>query len=101
MRINSKVAQNLKQLFEVQLHRHDFNAAEQTLDALDLMVNESQTAHEHQQMAFAIMRNELHNPEQALMHIKKAVKGFLKGDDNRALQKFLSTLEALNPSYAN
>lgn len=98
--MNAKTAQNFKLLFEGLLRKNDIDGSLQALESLDLLLSPSQTAFEHQQIAFAIMRDELHDPEQALEHIKKAVKGFLQGDDNRALQKFLSTLEALNPSYA-
>ncbi len=100
LRINSKVTTNLKLLFEVQLHKLDFEMAEQTLSELDSCASQSQTAHQHQQISFALMHDHYHNQDQVLKHIKAAVCGFLQGDDNRALQKFLSSLEALNPSYA-
>jgi hypothetical protein len=99
--INSKVVFNLKQLFEVQLHRHDFVASEDTLKLLDSLLDKAQTASSHQQITYALMADELHDKEKVLQHIKTAVLGFLQGDDNRALQKFLSTLEALNQDYAN
>lgn len=100
LRISSKVVVNLKQLFEMQLYRHDFNSAEKTLDMLTNFCNETQLACAHQQIALALMRDEKHDQDQVLRHIKTAIEGFLHGDDSRALQKFLSTLEALNPSYA-
>ena len=100
LRINSKVIANLKLLFEVQLHKHEFVEAQHTIDLLDSLLDMAQTAFQHQQITFALMTDELHDQEQVLKHIQAAVAGFLQGDDNRALQKFLSTLEALNPSYA-
>lgn len=100
LRITTKVTVNLKQLFEVQLHGHDFGAAENTLTLLDNVQNSAQNASCHQQITFALMADELHDKKQVLGHIKKAVQGFLQGDDNRALQKFLSTLEAMNQDYA-
>ena len=100
LRINSKATANLKQLFEVQLHRHDFVAAEQTLATLDSLLDNAQTAAQHQQITFALIHDEFHDQAQVLRHVKASVSGFLQGNDNRALQKFLSTLEALNPSYA-
>lgn len=100
LNITSKVVINLKQLFEVQLHRHDFEAAENTLNLLDNLLDKAQTASSHQQIAYALMADELHDKDQVLQHIKIAVTGFLQGDDNRELQKFMATLEALNPDYA-
>ena len=100
LRIDSKVAANLKLLFEVQLQRHDFGASEQTLNLLDSLFDSTQTAYQHQQITYALMADQLHDPQEVLRHIKASVVGFLQGDDSRALQKFLSTLEALNPSYA-
>ena len=100
LRINSKVAANLKLLFEVQLHSHDFEGAEQTLTVLDTVLDAGQIAAQHEQITFALMHQEYHHQDQVLRHIKASVIGFLQGNNNRALQKFLSTLEALNPSYA-
>jgi len=100
LNINSKVVANLKQLFEVQLHRHDFKAAEQTLALLDNLIDVSQICCQHEQITFALMQQDCRDQEKILLHIKAAVDGFLQSDDNRALQKFLSTLEGLNPSYA-
>lgn len=99
--MQAKTIQNLKLLFEGLLRKHDFEGCQAALNMLDSMTDARATAYEHQQMAFALVRDELHDPEQALLHIKNAVHGFLQGDDNRALQKFLATLEALNPSYAS
>ena len=100
LRITTKVAAYLTQLFESQLHAHDFGAAENTLMLLDNVQESALTASCHQQITFALMADELHDEQQVLGHIKKAVRGFLQGDDNRALQKFLSTMEALNADYA-
>lgn len=95
-----KTIANLRLLFEGLLRKNDFEDSQQALDKLDSMVQADQTAYEHQQMACALMRDQLHDPEQVLKHITCAVKGFLLGNDSRALQKFLSTLEALNTTYA-
>ena len=100
LRINAKAAANLKLLFDVQLHRHDFQAAEHTLSLLDKLVEAAQAAYQHQQITFALMNDEQPDEEKILLHIRKSVQGFLQGNDNRILQKFLSTLEALNPTYA-
>lgn len=100
LQFDSKIVVNLKVLFEAQLLRHDFTAADNTLAMLDNLLDHTQTACWHQQITFALMHDELHDKEQVLRHIKAAVTGFLQGDDSRALQKFLSTLEGLNSSYA-
>lgn len=100
LHMDAKAVVNLKLLFEARLHRHDFEAAEQTMCLLDGLLDKAQTAMQHQQMTFALMADELHDKNQVLQHIYAAVAGFLQGDDNRALQKFVSTLEVLNPDYA-
>ena len=100
LHISPKIAFNLKQLFEDQLHHHDFTGAEDTLNQLDELLDKAYTASCHERMTYALMTDELHDAKQALCHIKAAILGFLSGDDNRALQKFLSTLEALKAEYA-
>jgi len=100
LRITSKQVTNLKQLFEVQLHCHDFAAAEDTLNTLDGLLDNTQTAGLHQQITYALIAEAHHDKNQVLKHLKAAITGFLHGDDNRALQKFLPTLEALNAAYA-
>jgi tetratricopeptide (TPR) repeat protein len=100
LHITTKVVVYLKQLFEAQLHGHDFGAAEDTLISLDNVQDSAQNASCHQQITFALIADELHDKKQVLSHIKRAVQGFLRGDDNRALQKFLSTLEAMDQDYA-
>jgi tetratricopeptide (TPR) repeat protein len=98
--MKEKAIQNLKVLFEGLLRKNDIAESLRILTVLDSLLRSGQAAHEHQQMVFALMRDGAHEQEQVIEHIKIAVKGFLQSDDNRALQKFLATLEALNPSYA-
>ena len=79
LQLDSKVAVNLKLLFEVQLQRHDFGASEQTLNRLDSLFDSTQTAYQHQQITYALMADQLHDPQEVLRHIKTSVVGFCKG----------------------
>ncbi len=100
LRIESKVIANLKLLFEESVHKHEFDAAQETLVLLDNVLESKYTACLHQQISFALLQNPEHDTAQVKAHIKAAVLGFIQSDDNRALQKFLSSLEIINKEYA-
>ncbi len=98
--ITSKVASNLRHLCTALMQGQDLEQAERMLEQLDTVVTCKQTAHEHEQIAYALIRSDCPDENRVLGHIRAAISGFLDGDDSRALQKFMSALTALSTDYA-
>lgn len=101
LRIESKVAVNLKLLFEEYLRKHKFDDAHDALMLLDNLLEPKYTACLHQQISFALMQRPEHNVMRVKEHNRAAVLGFVQSDDSCALQKFLSSLEIINKEYAS
>lgn len=99
-KISSKTIVHVRALFQMMMQNQKLDAAADALKLLDSLVTPDQSVQEHQQLVFALIRDE--RPKyKVLEHLRAAVHGLMIADDMRALQKFLSTLEALDATYRN
>lgn len=99
-KISSKTIVHVRSLFQIMMQNQKLDAAADTLKLLDSLVTPDQSAQEHQQLVFALIRDE--RPKyKVLEHLRAAVHGLMISEDSKALQKFLATLEALDSTYRN
>lgn len=99
MNLLLKASQHARSLFALLLKQADMVAGNDLLQTLDQLEPLSATAPLHQQYVYALLQDKNHARALVLEHIKKAVDGFFMAGDSKALQRFVSTLEALEPAY--
>jgi len=97
-KISNKIIIHVRELFQMMMQNQKLDPAADTLKLLDSLVSPDQSAQEHQQLVFALIRDE--RPKyKVLEHLRAAVHGLMISEDSKALQKFLATLEALDSTY--
>ncbi len=97
-KISSKTILHVRSLFQIMMQNQKLDAAADTLKLLDSLVTPDLSAQEHQQLVFALIRDE--RPKyKVLEHLRAAIHGLMISEDSKALQKFLATLEALDSTY--
>ena len=53
----------------------------------------------HEQMVFALLKDKESLPEKIVLHIKKAIEGFMQHNKTKELQQFLSKLQVVHENY--
>lgn len=96
----TKMCEHLTSLFRLYMLKNQISQAQSILEELDSLTAANHVAELHQQMLFALIRDENHSKEMAYTHLKAAIQGFAHNENPHALQRFLSSLEALNEQYA-
>jgi len=97
-KISNKIIIHVRELFQMMMQNQKLDPAADTLKLLDSLVSRDLSAQEHQQLVFALIRDE--RPKyKVLEHLRAAVHGLMISEDSKALQKFLATLEALDSTY--
>jgi len=97
-KISNKIIIHVRELFQMMMQNQKLDPAADTLKLLDSLVSPDQSAQEHQQLVFALIRDE--RPKyKVLEHLRAAIHGLMISEDSKALQKFLATLEALDSTY--
>lgn len=101
LNIQSKVIFHLKTLFSLMLHQRDYTGSINALDELEELDKLHNVTSEHSALVFALLDEKKPPKEVVVVHIKKAIDGFIYGEDTKALHKFLTALAAKNTIYYN
>lgn len=98
LNFTTKKVHCLKKLFPVLLRSGQLDTADGVLKQLDSALLITETTHEREQLVFALIR-ENKSRNSILDHLHTLIDAFLQRDDTNDLQRFVSTLEALNAEY--
>lgn len=99
MKLPLKAAFHVRSLFGLAMKNADMQNGHDLLQELDSLEPLMATAVLHQQYVYALLNDKQHSVPHILEHIKKTIEGFFMAGDKKALNRFLATLEALEPTY--
>lgn len=94
--INSKVISYLHQLFEMAIAQNDIASATNVVARISEIEDQSTAIQANQRLVFMLLKQKQQPRDIIVLHGKKVVDGLIPSDDKKALQQFLTTIEALN-----
>lgn len=94
-----KVEKYLDMLFALSLGRNDLDAALNVIEQCDEVMTPEHTVTMRGHLVFALLKQDMIPQATIMKHIAKVVDTLMQSDDSKALQKFLSELQAVNEFY--
>jgi len=95
----NKVVSYAQPLVSAYLAKNEAGKASVLLETLDAASTPTNLTNLHQQVLFALLIQPYAAPETVQYHIKKVIDGLLANPESKALQPFMSKLQAVNEQH--